>query len=169
MLARRIIALNLEDLISYHANVMANLMHGDFCFSNILYNSRNSRISVIDPRGYVFDGKREIWGDLRYDIAKFSHSVDGLYDFILAGRYNLQQDNVYSFDLQFDDSPQRTWLQTTFADMRIAGISPAKNDIRAITTSLFISKLPLHADRPDRQKAFIANTLRLYAFLDGNN
>jgi hypothetical protein len=26
--------------------------------------------------------------------------------------------------------------------------------------------LPLHSDRPDRQRAFIANALRLYAELD---
>lgn len=165
----RVIVQNLNSLITFGDNVTANLMHGDFCFSNILYNSRNSRISVIDPRGYVFDNKQEIWGDLRYDIAKFSHSVDGLYDFILAGCYHLQQDDVYSFDLQFDSSLQRTWLQKTFADMRIAGVSPAGSDIRAITTSLFISMLPLHADRPDRQKAFIANALRLYTTLEGKN
>lgn len=165
----RAIAQNLEELITFDDNVTANLMHGDFCFSNILYNSRNSRISVIDPRGYVFADKREIWGDLRYDIAKFSHSVDGLYDLILAGRYSLQQNDAYSFDLQFDDSPQHAWLQQTFADMKIAGVSPAGRDIRAITTSLFVSMLPLHADRPDRQKAFIANALRLYTTLEGKN
>jgi hypothetical protein len=31
---------------------------------------------------------------------------------------------------------------------------------------LFISMLPLHADRPERQTAFLANALRLYSQLD---
>jgi hypothetical protein len=31
---------------------------------------------------------------------------------------------------------------------------------------LFLSMLPLHADRPDRQGAFIANALRLFGDLD---
>jgi hypothetical protein len=35
-----------------------------------------------------------------------------------------------------------------------------------VTIGLFLSMLPLHADRPDRQAAFIANALRLYAELD---
>ncbi|GBQ83467.1 capsular biosynthesis protein [Asaia krungthepensis] len=161
------IAEEIEALITHDASAKATLMHGDFCFSNILYNSRNSRISVIDPRGYVFANKLEIWGDFRYDIAKFSHSVDGLYDFILAGRYTLTQDTEYDFDFEFDASPQRSWLQKSFADMKIAGLSTASKEIRAITTSLFVSMLPLHSDRPDRQRAFIANALRLYATLEG--
>ena len=33
-------------------------------------------------------------------------------------------------------------------------------------TGLFLSMLPLHADRPDRQQAFVANALRLWRELD---
>ena len=33
--------------------------------------------------------------------------------------------------------------------------------------TLFLSMLPLHADRPDRQQAFIGNALRLWTALDG--
>ena len=43
------------------------------------------------------------------------------------------------------------------------GLSDA---VRAVTCGLFLSMLPLHADRPDRQRAFIANALRLYRDLD---
>lgn len=155
----------LEKAISFDPSATSTLMHGDFCFSNILYNSRNNRISVIDPRGYVFSGKREIYGDFRYDIAKYSHSVDGLYDFIIAGRYDLRQNGLYDFDLNFETSSHHRWLQSTFAEMSIAGVSFCSKEIRAITTSLFISMLPLHSDRPDRQKAFVANALRLYSTL----
>ena len=33
---------------------------------------------------------------------------------------------------------------------------------------LILSMLPLHSDRPDRQRAFIANALRLYAKLEAD-
>ncbi|GBR48676.1 capsular polysaccharide biosynthesis protein [Neokomagataea tanensis NBRC 106556] len=154
-------------LITFDSSAQTTFMHGDFCFSNILYNSRSSRISVIDPRGYVFDGAHEPYGDLRYDIAKFAHSVDGLYDMILAGRYDMQWDRNYAYDLTFERSSQRTWMQGYFSEMTIGGFAVAADDIRAMTISLFLSMLPLHADRPDRQQAFIANALRLFTALDG--
>lgn len=157
----------LETMVSFDPAASSTMMHGDFCFSNILYNSRNSRISVIDPRGYVFSKEHEIYGDYRYDIAKYSHSIDGLYDFIISDRYDLKQDGIYKFDLNFDTSAHRQWLQSAFSEMSIAGVSVSSAEIRAITTSLFISMLPLHSDRPDRQKAFIANSLRLYSTLEG--
>jgi len=160
------IALTLKKMISYDASVMSTVMHGDFCFSNILYNSRNSRISVIDPRGYVFNKKQEIYGDLRYDIAKFSHSINGLYDFIIAGHYELLHDRPYDFNIVFTPSMHREWLQKKFSEMTIVGLKTSNLEICAITILLFISMLPLHADRPDRQKAFIANALRLYSDLE---
>ncbi|GBR05140.1 hypothetical protein GLI01_05670 [Gluconacetobacter liquefaciens] len=162
------IATSLEGMISVpDAAEPSTIMHGDFCFSNILYNSRNNRISVIDPRGYVSSGEHDIYGDIRYDIAKLSHSINGLYDLIIAGRYRLTQQNMYSFSLEFPPSSQRNWLRNQFADLTIAGISTASQEIGAITTSLFVSMLPLHADRPDRQAAFIANALRLFSALEG--
>lgn len=157
----------LEKMVSFDPGARATVMHGDFCFSNILYNSRNNRISVIDPRGYVFSDKHEIYGDIRYDIAKYSHSVDGLYDFIISGRYDLKQNGRYNFDLNFDISSHRQWLQSAFSEMNIGGVSVSSTEIRALTTSLFISMLPLHSDRPDRQNAFIANALRLYSSIKG--
>jgi hypothetical protein len=36
-----------------------------------------------------------------------------------------------------------------------------EKEILAITIQLFLSMLPLHSDRPERQKAFIANAIRL--------
>lgn len=156
----------LKTMISKGSDELSTIMHGDFCFSNILYNSRNSRISVIDPRGYVSDQSLDVYGDIRYDIAKYSHSVEGLYDLIIAGRYKLNQDNDYSFSIEFENSLQRDWLKNTFTDLTIANIDVSSIEIKAITISLFLSMLPLHADRPDRQAAFIANALRLFSNLE---
>ena len=51
--------------------------------------------------------------------------------------------------------------------MTVDGVPAAGRTVKAITISLFLSMLPLHADRPDRQMAFIANALRLYARFEG--
>lgn len=160
------IANNLSDFITKNPEELCTIMHGDFCFSNILYNSRNRRITVIDPRGYVFPHIKEKYGDLRYDMAKLSHSINGLYDFIITGRYNLINNNQYDFELKFDLSSSHKWLQTYFNKINIANITVSSKEIQAMTIALFLSMLPLHADRPDRQKAFIANALRLYSIFE---
>jgi hypothetical protein len=144
----------------------ACVMHGDFCFSNILYNSRAGRIIAIDPRGYVQAGDPSIYGDTRYDLAKLSHSVAGGYDHILAGRYALRRDGSHGFAISFESGPHHAWLQRAVAELDVRGQRPGSPEVRAVTIGLFLSMLPLHADRPDRQAAFIANALRLYAELD---
>jgi hypothetical protein len=153
-------------LIDLRSGRTETLMHGDFCFSNILYNSRAGRISVIDPRGYVHPGQPSLYGDLRYDLAKLAHSVTGHYDHILAGRYAVRRDGSHGFAITFETSSNDAWLQGELADLEVAGLRVGSLQIRAITIGLFLSMLPLHADRPDRQTAFIANALRLYAELD---
>lgn len=159
----RKIADRMQACIERKREVSSTIMHGDFCFSNILYNSRNQRISVIDPRGYVFPNEVEIYGDLRYDLAKLSHSINGFYDLIVAGRYILEAKGDYDMSISFEYSPMRDWLRSSFSSMHIAGIHASDPEIRAMTVLLFLSMLPLHADRPDRQRAFIANAVRLYS------
>lgn len=141
------------------------VMHGDFCFSNILYNSRAARVSVIDPRGYVHAGQLSILGDTRYDLAKLAHSIEGNYDKILAGRYTLRQTSSHDLAITFESGPHHDWVRREFAQIEIDGVRAGSLPVRAATIGLFLSMLPLHADRPDRQTAFIANALRLYAGL----
>ena len=142
-------------------------MHGDFCFSNILFNFRTRRIRVLDPRGFVMEGNSSIYGDLRYDLAKLSHSVIGRYDQIIAGRFSSVADGKYSFDIELETLPHHGWVQTAFENLVIDGVAATGVEVRSAMIGLFLSMLPLHADRPDRQRAFIANALRLYAGLEG--
>jgi hypothetical protein len=139
-------------------------MHGDLCFSNILYDSRNRRIKAIDPRGAV-DRTPTLYGDLRYDLAKLGHSIVGRYDQIVAGRYTLSQADD-DYELAFDPTPCQPWLAEALGDMEVDGVEGLCLAVRATTVSLFLSMPPLHADRPDRQQAFIANALRLWRDLD---
>ncbi|MCR5879219.1 phosphotransferase [Phenylobacterium sp. J367] len=138
-------------------------MHGDLCFSNLLWDSRNRRIKAIDPRGAV-DRAPTLHGDLRYDLAKLAHSVVGRYDQIIAGRYALSADG----EIAFDPVACQPWLEGALADLVVDGQGGLSQPVRAVMASLFLSMLPLHADRPDRQQAFLANALRLWCELDGS-
>ena len=154
------------DLISAPSGRVETLMHGDFCFSNILYNARNARIRVIDPRGYMEVGQPTCFGDLRYDLAKLAHSIIGRYDQIIAGRYAMSATDGMRFSITFENAPHQTWLESALEDFVVDGIPIMSAQILATMVSLFLSMVPLHADRPDRQRAFIANALRLFSALE---
>jgi hypothetical protein len=139
-------------------------MHGDLCFSNLLYDSRNRRIKAIDPRGLVASTPT-LYGDLRYDLAKLAHSVVGRYDQIVAGRYRLQRQG-HDFALDFEPVACQPWLAAALGELEVDGVRGLSQPVLAVMTSLFLSMLPLHADRPDRQQAFVANALRLWRELD---
>ncbi len=64
-------------------------IHGDCCFSNILYSvdDRFTTLRFIDPRGSF--GQRGVWGDPRYDVAKLMHSADGGYEFLNNNQFVL--------------------------------------------------------------------------------
>lgn len=162
----RQVSQNILPLIDFASGRSEAIMHGDFCLSNILFNSRAGKIVVIDPRGYVKTNENSLFGDTRYDLAKLSHSIFGLYDHILAGRYDLERPDSHTFSLSFDARPDQNWLTDAFGEFSVDGIEAGGAEIRAITVCLFLSMLPLHADRPDRQQAFIANALRLYTHLE---
>lgn len=143
------------------------VLHGDFCLSNILFDSRSDRIKVIDPRGMNESQEQTIYGDLRYDIAKLNHSVLGLYDHIIAGAFEIKIDlspdhSIFELKIHTDDRVHL--IQNIFAQRQfLNGLSP--RDIVPLTILLFLSMLPLHSDKPDRQMALFANALRLYADL----
>jgi len=60
-------------------------IHGDLCFSNILYGinpiTEDLILKMIDPRG-VF-GETKYFGDPYYDLAKISHSCNGGYEYFI--------------------------------------------------------------------------------------
>ncbi|WP_261923513.1 capsular biosynthesis protein [Shewanella sp. NFH-SH190041] len=143
-------------------NHSMNLLHGDFCFSNILYDFRTCNIKVIDPRGIDANNHRCIYGNSLYDIAKLAHSVIGLYDAIIAGYFQaeLQQPQQLTFNLAV--TPRRQEIMRLFTDMMYSQFNVTESQLYAMQIQLFISMLPLHSDRPDRQLAFIGNAYRLF-------
>lgn len=142
------------------------LMHGDFCFSNILYNVRTERVRLLDPRGAVDERGPSLYGDARYDAAKLMHSIRGRYDQIIAGRCAAARSGANQFSIEFPDDGPGAWLEAAAADLVMGGVRLDGPAVTAATVSLFLSMPPLHADRPDRQWAFLANALRLHRMLE---
>lgn len=161
------IAIECEKYIDFPNSEYISVVHGDFCFSNILFDFRRQDIKVIDPRGINTNGEFDIYGDLRYDYSKFGHSIIGLYDLIIAERYYLEENN-FDFLISFPNINEINEIQNLFFNVFFEKDVIIKNQkfLYAAMIHLFISMLPLHKDSKKRQKAFIANSLRLYTELN---
>ncbi|MEE2746655.1 MAG: hypothetical protein VX617_07215, partial [Pseudomonadota bacterium] len=138
------------------------VIHGDFCFSNIFYDFRPGSIKVVDPRGYTFGETASIYGDVRYDIAKLFQSAIGGYDHIVCGQHILKEEGKYRLSITMPAEPQLEETKHIFCDRTFAGYTISDASSHLISILLFLSMLPLHSDRPERQRAFLANALRLY-------
>ncbi|HEB9325649.1 TPA: capsular biosynthesis protein [Campylobacter jejuni] len=157
--------LTLVDKLDFYMNDVNefSLIHGDFCFSNIMYDFRADMIKAFDPRGFDFSEKITLYGDKNYDFAKLVHSIFGLYDFIIAGFFECKfESNEIEFFIEEDDNILS--IQKEF--LNIFGMD---DNIKALTLHLFLSMLPLHNDFEKRQIAFLANAFILYDnfFKDG--
>ncbi|HAN9078015.1 TPA: hypothetical protein IGN79_004915, partial [Escherichia coli] len=144
------------------------ITHGDFCFSNILYDFRSQRIKLIDPRGINYNNELSIWGDIRYDLAKLCHSVIGCYDLIIAQKFLLEYDyvdNRIEFEL-YDDNYSDIVNSFLGVFNSFEEFGYTIEEIQCITIHLFLSMLPLHSDSKLRQEAFIANAYRLFSLLN---
>ena len=148
--------LSVSQAISEVSTCDLSIIHGDFCFSNILYDSRVQSIKVIDPRGLDAQGKISIYGDSRYDVAKLYHSIVGFYDFIISGHYSIKNKK-----LEFSVSQTGRSLEQLFDEVFFDNHLFKKDEIIAINVMLFLSMIPLHDDQPTRQQAMFLNAVRL--------
>jgi hypothetical protein len=139
------------------------LWHGDFHFGNIFYSAFSNTFKTIDPRGMLPDGTQSVYGDARYDIAKLHHSVLGMYDYLMAGRYELVENAPYDWSLYFVANPaiDIDEIQRDFLTMRIGNYSCGDRSIVAISSLLYLSMIPLHYEKPALQRAMLVNGLRL--------
>lgn len=162
-LSLREIAENTQEYIKKCEQKDISIVHGDLCFSNILFDTRSESVKCIDPRGITPQNEPSIYGDKRYDLAKLYHSVIGMYDFIVAERYSIElEENGFSA-LNF---PGRGDLIENVEKIFLAQIIELSDyeetEILAITIQLFLSMLPLHYESKSKQNAFLNNAIRLY-------
>lgn len=149
---------------------IVGVMHGDLCFSNTLYDGRNGRLRVIDPRGQLLSEEDSgVVGDVRYDVAKLSHSIVGYYDLIIADRYTMSGsiEEGFEFDINIPAAVQE--VSDRYLNFEFYGLyGQTVRDSLSDMILLFLSMVPLHDDAPDRQKAFLLNGARLYRQLKGD-
>lgn len=145
-------------------NHALSVLHGDFCFSNILYDFRANRIKTIDPRGLTPDGELSIYGHVYYDIAKLSHSIIGLYDWIIAGYYQVSLSD-HNIELSIDTNDKQATVQKYFIQLIEQEFNLTEAQVTAMQIQLFLSMLPLHSDDTQRQDALFVNAFRLYVQL----
>jgi hypothetical protein len=158
---------SLESLIDrfclYDVNKF-QIIHGDLCFNNILYDRKNGIVKLIDPRGEF--GRLHIYGDVYYDIAKISHSVLGLYDFIIFNQYQITENNELNYILKFRYSEYHELIGKIF--IKHVNLNQFDlNRIKFIEALLFLSMIPYHKDYPDKQKVMLLRGLEIITDLIG--
>lgn len=133
------------------------IIHGDFCLSNILYSLNSGTVRLIDPRGSF--GNYDIYGDVRYDLAKLSHSIRGKYDFIIEDLFQLViKGNNINYMIYCNENHRE--IEKLFLK-RLAKYGNSAKSIQLIESLLFFSMIPLHEDYPNRQVMMLAIAIQL--------
>lgn len=132
-----------------------NIIHGDYFFANILYDPTADIIKLIDPRGDF--GRYGIYGDPNYDLAKLAHSVDGKYDFIVEDLFELEElDKGFNYKIVYSEKyDEIKELFYSHFDKKV------RLKIKFIQALLFLSMIPLHKDKPKRQKVMLGVGVRI--------
>jgi hypothetical protein len=137
------------------------IIHGDMCFSNILYDLRSGICKFIDPRGSF--GQSGIYGDQKYDVAKLYHSVHGLYDFIVNDLFTVRVEGR-EVTLTVHRRQEHERVREVFESVFFPDFD--RRHVKMITALLFLSMPALHYDAPRRQLAMFATGMSLFAGLE---
>jgi len=126
-----------------------SIIHGDFCFPNILFSPESGAVKVVDPRGAW--GKPGINGDIKYDYAKLLHSISGGYDSIINDYCDVRW-NGGSIDASVFKPRVSEFLERTlFASM------PYRPEvIELLEGSIFVSIAAIHREDVRRQLVMLA-------------
>lgn len=146
-----------ENLDLLSANLKYCRIHGDLILSNILFDAQRMTVKLIDPRGEY--GGLGVYGDIKYDLAKLLHSVDGCYETIIHNLYEIKDDKVILFMSDMKKRCFRVAQDVIYEYATKLGID--KSHLQFIEASLFLSMIPLHADDKKRQRAFYLTALRI--------
>ena len=137
---------------------MFSIIHGDMCFSNILYDLTGGVCKFIDPRGSF--GRKGCYGDVRYDIAKLYHSVHGLYDYIINDLFILEcKNNKIEYEVFSNEtlSEVQNSFDTIFFNSHLD-----KKEILLLEGMLFVTMGIFHKDTPIRQQAMYITGIKIW-------
>ena len=122
-----------------------NMIHGDMCFSNILYHPKVGA-RFIDMRGSF--GAKGVYGDSMYDYAKLLHSVEGGYELFINDSFSVEKEcpgayNLHLFSNKNKDLAFDAYMQA-FGDKNI-------DLIRLVEGLIFVGMCARHYDSEKRQ------------------
>lgn len=134
-----------------------SLLHGDFCFSNILISNDLKKIKILDPRG-GFD-EPSIYGPKAYDIAKLAQSCYSWYDKIVEGHYKLvRSDNGYEL---FTIGEIWTIDARIAFDPMLETFDLTEKDAKVLAGLMLAGTPRLHLDDPERAISLALNAVLL--------
>lgn len=135
------------------------VMHGDFCFNNILYDVPTGIIRLIDPRGSFGEGCLGVYGDRKYDLAKLLHSAVGGYDCFANDLFTIKSvSGGYAYSV---NSRKTADYISQLCRALISDLGYSYSDVEFISGLLFVSMAKLHSESPERQKALFLHGLRI--------
>jgi hypothetical protein len=135
------------------------VIHGDFCFSNILYAknpiSNIGIVRFVDPRGSF--GKIGVVGDPVYDIAKLRHSYEGGYEYIIYDKFSLNYNKILdSFNISFVDD-NRNQIKLMFDKYS----EFTTLETKLVEALIFIGMCSRHYDSLNRQIVMYCTGIKL--------
>lgn len=135
------------------------VVHGDFCFNNLLYDVSHRVIRLIDPRGSFGNKYKGLYGDIKYDLAKLLHSAVGGYDYLVNNLYNVDF-NGHEIDYRILKKGSNTIIADR-AKQVVTNLGFSVKDIMLIVGTLFLTMPPLHNDSASRQKVMYIHGIKL--------
>ncbi len=134
-----------------------SILHGDFCFSNIMISDDLKKVKVIDPRGGFEEPS--IYGPKAYDIAKLAQSCYSWYDKIVADQYELiRSDNGYGLSLVGQDWAQEARIAF---DPMLETLGLTEQEAKVLAGLMLAGTPALHLDDPRRAVALALNSVLL--------
>jgi len=152
-----------EALNGLTARGVGQLIHGDLCFSNILYDLGSSTCRFIDPRGSF--GQSRTTGDARYDHAKLWHSLGGWYEHLAEDLLSLNWQDSSHVEFSIPLTRRQRHIQREFADVFLA--EDSFRDVALITGLTLCSVASLHDESWQRQQAlYLRGVMMLNDFFE---
>lgn len=126
-------------------NYTPSVIHGDMCFSNILYHHQTGP-RFIDMRGSF--GQKGIYGDSTYDYAKLFHSVNGGYEYIINDKFIVEKINTGQYKAKLLFTINKLLAYNSFVStFRHINLSL----IKLVEGLIYIGMCARHYDSTDRQ------------------